>query len=93
MTLYDLLILLALLSLVAFLLYGLDKWKAKRGKWRIPELWLLGIGLLGGGPGALLGMYLFHHKTRHWYFWIVNVMGLLLCLMTAALLKFQSFFF
>ena len=93
MTLYDLLILLALLSLVAFLLYGLDKWKAKSGKWRIPELWLLGIGLLGGGPGALLGMYLFHHKTRHWYFWIVNVLGLLLCLMTAALLKFQSFFF
>ncbi len=69
---------LAVMSLVAFVLYGLDKAKAKAGKWRIKEVTLLGIGLLGGAVGALLGMYCFRHKTKHWYFRVVNWLGLLL---------------
>ena len=70
------LLLLALVSLIAFIAYGLDKYKARRELWRIPEAFLLGVGLCGGALGALLGMKAFHHKTKHWYFWVVNIVGL-----------------
>ena len=51
-----------------FLLMGLDKRRAKRGQWRIPEKTLFLPPLLGGTPGAIAGMHVFHHKTKHWYF-------------------------
>lgn len=66
------------INLLTFLLYGLDKAKARRGAWRIPEKVLLGCGLLGGTLGALAGMKLFRHKTRHWYFIAMNTAALLL---------------
>ena len=69
--------LLALVSLVAFCAYAIDKFKAKRGLWRIPEAFLLGIGFCCGAVGALAGMQLLRHKTKHWYFWVVNIIGLL----------------
>ena len=56
---------LALISLVAFSMYGLDKWKAKHNKWRIPEFTLLGLAAIGGSLGAFLGMQIFRHKTQH----------------------------
>ena len=56
------------LSLADFLLMGLDKRRARRGEWRVPEKWFFLLALLGGAPGAILGMYAFRHKTRHWYF-------------------------
>lgn len=59
---------LIIVNLVAFALYGADKSKAKHGKWRISEKTLIGIAVIGGSVGAILGMYVFHHKTRHWYF-------------------------
>ena len=65
------------LSLAAFIAYGADKSKARRGAWRIPEKVLLGLSFFGGAAGGLCGMLLFRHKTRHWYFWAVNVLGLL----------------
>lgn len=65
-------------SVVAFFLYGIDKLKAKKHLWRIPEKVLLGISLLGGFFGGLLGMKLFHHKTKHWYFFAVNFLALIL---------------
>ena len=68
--------LLSLASLIAFVTYGLDKYKARRDLWRIPEAFLLGVGFCGGALGALLGMKLFHHKTKHWYFWVANLIGL-----------------
>lgn len=43
---------------------GLDKWKAKNGRWRIPENTLLLFTILGGGIGTILGMYVFRHKTK-----------------------------
>lgn len=55
-------------STAGFLLMGSDKARAKKGSWRIPEKTFFGVALLGGTPGCLAGMYLFHHKTRHWYF-------------------------
>ena len=61
-------ILLVLVNLVAFALYGIDKKRARRRAWRISEKTLLGIAVIGGSIGAILGMLLFHHKTRHWYF-------------------------
>ncbi len=71
------LIVLAAISLIAFILYGADKSKAKRGAWRIPEKVLLCFSFFGGAVGGLLGMLLFRHKTKHWYFWCVNFVGLL----------------
>lgn len=59
---------LVVVNVVAFALYGLDKYKAKTGAWRIPEKTLLGIAAIGGSIGALVGMNFFHHKTKHWYF-------------------------
>ncbi len=64
------------LSVAAFFAYGLDKSRAKRKKWRIPESVLLSIGFLGGAAGALLGMIVFRHKTRHWYFWVILLFAL-----------------
>jgi uncharacterized membrane protein YsdA (DUF1294 family) len=57
-----------LLSLADFLLMGLDKGLARREGRRIPERVLLGLALFGGSLGGVLGMKLFRHKTRHWYF-------------------------
>ena len=70
--------LIAVMSIVAFILYGVDKRKAKREAWRIPEAVLLGWGFFGGAIGALCGMKVFRHKTKHWYFWAVNILGLVL---------------
>ena len=56
------------INLFAFVLYGIDKRKAKYGQWRISEKTLIGVAVIGGSAGAILGMCLFHHKTRHWYF-------------------------
>ncbi len=53
------------LNIVTFFVYGIDKWKAKRSKWRIREAALLGLAVLGGSIGALLGMQVWHHKTMH----------------------------
>lgn len=68
---------LALMSITAFILYGMDKSKAKRKKWRIKENTLIATGFFGGSVGALLAMKLFRHKTKHKYFWTLNYMGLI----------------
>ena len=64
-------------SILAFLLYGIDKSRAKRGRWRISERFLLAVGFCGGAMGALFGMAVFRHKTKKWYFTAVNRVGLL----------------
>ena len=63
-----LIIYLIAVNLLAFILYGVDKKRAKKREWRISEKALIGIAVIGGSAGALLGMHVFHHKTRHWYF-------------------------
>ena len=52
-------------NLVTFLLYGIDKYKATKGKWRISEATLLTMAAIGGSIGAWAGMRLWHHKTMH----------------------------
>ena len=74
---YGYLIVLAIVGLINFCLYAADKSKAKRGEWRIPEKVLLGFSFFGGGIGGYLAMFVCHHKTKHWYFHAVNILGLL----------------
>lgn len=59
---------LLLMNLIAFCLMGWDKRLARRGAWRVPERTLFFAAAVGGATGGLLGMYLFRHKTKHWYF-------------------------
>ena len=59
------LIYLTIVNIIAFIVYGVDKWKARKNQWRIPEKKLLFLAIIGGSVGALAGMYIFHHKTLH----------------------------
>ena len=67
-TLSLLLIVLVVMNIAAFLLMGIDKSRAKRGAWRIPEKTLFLVTALFGGLGGTAGMFFFRHKTKHWYF-------------------------
>lgn len=58
------------INIAGFASMGIDKAKAKKHAWRIPEATLFAIALLGGSFGSLLGMQHFRHKTKHWYFTI-----------------------
>lgn len=64
------LIWLTVLSLLAFILFAQDKFKARHGRWRISEAALWAVAILGGGVGATVGMRLFHHKTKKGFFHI-----------------------
>ena len=75
------LIYLAVINLVGILVMATDKSRAIKGKWRIPEKSLFLVSLLGGSLGTWAGMYLFRHKTKHWYF--VIGMPLILILQVA----------
>ena len=59
---------LLIINLLGFFLMGIDKYKAQNDKWRIPEKTLFLVTFLFGGIGTIAGMYIFHHKTKKWYF-------------------------
>ena len=61
----SLLLYLVAINLIAFFLYGIDKWKARHDKWRVTEARLIAISFLGGSLGAYLGMKTWRHKTQH----------------------------
>lgn len=63
-----LIVYLLLINIAAFALFGADKRKARRNAWRISEKALFLSAVLGGSLGAMIGMRVFHHKTKHWYF-------------------------
>ena len=63
--LHIVLIYLVTINVATFSMYGIDKWKAKKSKWRIREAALLGLAVLGGSIGGWLGMKVWHHKTLH----------------------------
>ena len=77
-------------NVITFVVYGIDKLKAKKGEWRVPETTLLLLAIIGGSVGAWCGVKVWHHKTMHLKFkygipLIMAVqVGLLLCLMTRA---------
>ena len=56
---------LVIINVITFVVYGIDKWKAKKAKWRIRESTLLGLAAIGGSIGALLAMKILRHKTLH----------------------------
>ena len=62
------LIYFGIMNLLGLIVMGADKWKAKHNAWRIPEKTLFLVSILGGSVGTWAGMYLFRHKTKHWYF-------------------------
>jgi len=59
---------IAIMNLIGFLVMGIDKRRAKKRAFRVPEATLFLIAILGGSIGSIAGMYTFRHKTRHWYF-------------------------
>ena len=59
---------LVVMIAAAFVMMGVDKRRARKGRWRISEKALFAAALAGGSAGAVLGMQIFRHKTRHWYF-------------------------
>ena len=67
---------LAVMSIITFFAYGIDKKKAIDGTWRTKEKTLLGLSLLGGAFGGFAARKVFRHKTKHWYFWAVSVIGI-----------------
>ena len=70
--------LIVFMNLLSFTLMGLDKRRARKDKWRISEKTLFLVTACFGGLGGTLGMFLFHHKTRHWYFRLFFPLFLLL---------------
>ncbi len=56
------------MNLIGFAMMGIDKRKAVKKLWRIPEYTFFVVALIGGSIGTIIGMHLFHHKTQHWYF-------------------------
>ena len=81
-----LLLYLCIINAVGFLLMLIDKQKAKKRQWRIPEKTLIGVAIIGGSIGSLLGMYTFRHKTRHVKFTAGIPAILILQLMIAAVI-------
>lgn len=56
------------INVITFVVYGIDKWKARNEQWRTPESTLFLLAIFGGSVGALLGMQVWRHKTQHWSF-------------------------
>ena len=73
-------------NLLVFMIYGIDKSKARKGAWRIPEKYLLSFAFLCGGFGAWLAGVTFHHKTRKWYFKTVWFLGIVTTLVVLYLI-------
>lgn len=72
------LILIGVMSVISFILYKADKKKAIKGQRRIPEKTLLLSSFLFGSIGGLCGMYIIRHKTKHWYFVVINILSLII---------------
>lgn len=77
-TVQNIIIYLVVINLITFFVMWLDKRKAKKGRWRIPENTLLLFVLLGGGIGGIIGMYVFHHKTQKAKF-VIGFPVILIC--------------
>jgi len=72
-----------IINFVTFLVWGFDKFRAKTQQWRVPERVLFTLMMVGGAFGAMIGMQVFHHKTRKKLFWVIGLLG---CIIHAALL-------
>lgn len=77
------------INIIAFFVYGIDKRKAKKNKWRISENILIGLAIIGGGLGAYCGMQIFRHKTQHIKFIIAVPVLLILWFIGIVYFKFM----
>lgn len=84
-----LIIYLVAINVVTMIVYGVDKFKAKHDRWRIPESVLITLALIGGSVGALAGMFLFRHKTKHLKF-TLGVPLILICQIVITILLLQQ---
>ena len=82
----------SIISIISIIVCIYDKIASKTGKvsLRIPEKVLLGCSLLGGAVGGTAAMFCFRHKTKHWYFWVVNILGLVWQLAAVVFLLVQT---
>ena len=87
-TIKNIIIYLLIINIIGFLAMYIDKQKAKKGKWRIPEQTLFIVTALGGGIGTIAGMYTFHHKTKKLKFTIGLPTILILEIILVIYLKF-----
>ena len=79
------------INVFTFIAFGVDKWRARHNQWRISEAALFLFAILGGSIGALLGMHIWHHKTRHLHFVIgIPLIMLLQVILIFALSRFLS---
>ena len=92
---YIILVYLILINLLGFSLMGIDKSRAKKRLWRIPESTLFVVAIMGGSVGAIIGMKKFHHKTKHWYFvygmpfiLILQIIGLIVLMISPIEIQF-----
>lgn len=75
-------------NIAAFIIYGVDKRRAKKQKWRISEATLFVLALIGGSVGSEIAMYIFHHKTRHMRF-VIGIPCIILLQLTLLVLIFR----
>ena len=78
------------MNIIGFASMGIDKSRARKNEWRIKERTLFLFALLGGSIGSNIGMHVFHHKTKHWYF--VLFMPLILIAQIAAAVYLYTIF-
>ena len=81
---------LFIINLVTFFVFAIDKRKAMKHRYRIPEKNLFGLAIVGGSVGAWLGMYVWRHKTRVWYF-VVGIPTILILQITAIFYLLEIF--
>lgn len=72
------LLFISVMSFITLIVYGVDKRKAVKDKMRVPEKGLFALSFFGGAIGGIVGMIIFSHKTKHSYFWVLNILFLLL---------------
>ena len=82
---------LLIMNIIGIAVMGIDKSRAKRHAWRIPEKVLFLVSLLGGSIGTWAGMYIFRHKTKHWYF-VVGMPAILILQIAAGVWGFMKLF-
>lgn len=82
---------LLIINIIGIAIMGIDKSKAKRHAWRIPEKVLFLVSLLGGSIGTWVGMYLFRHKTKHWYF-VIGMPAILIIQIVVGVWSFMKLF-
>ena len=77
---------LILANIIGFALMGIDKRRARKNAFRVPEATLFSVAFVGGSIGSILGMIIFRHKTKHWYFTLGLPLTLVLQILLVALL-------